>query len=175
MNIFLIVFQTYFSVSEVPLDYVQPFSKLLRSFVVAVFIFKISNTSYGVQKVMLQEEKDVLIELAKVFHHFSPEEFCRIFVCNMNIILCERSRNPALQIFLQSLLFDSPKTRLLSAISLNFILECVKQFGNKNMFPILSCLLHDVLRAMLKFPQNADLLIVSVLNQVSTNSNFIFP
>ncbi|GFY64793.1 hypothetical protein TNIN_107751 [Trichonephila inaurata madagascariensis] len=146
-------------VSEAPLDYVQPFSKLLRSFVVAVFIFKIPNTSHGVQKIMLQEEKDVLIELAKVFHHFSPEEFCRIFSCNMNIILCERSRNPALQIFLRSLFVDSSKTRLLSVILLNFILVCAKQFGNKNNFPILSCLLNDVLRAILKFPQNADLLI----------------
>ncbi|GFY41311.1 hypothetical protein TNIN_214351 [Trichonephila inaurata madagascariensis] len=66
---------------------------------------------------------------------------------------------PDLMIFLRSLFVDSSKTRLLSVILLNFILVCAKQFGNKNNFPILSCLLNDVLRAILKFPQNADLLI----------------
>ncbi|GFT18240.1 uncharacterized protein NPIL_61621 [Nephila pilipes] len=140
------------------LDYVHPFSKLLKGFLAAVIIFRIPSTSYSIQNDTLQEEKDTLIKLSKIFCSFSAMDFCKIFLPNIDTIFNEMLQNPALQIFLQSLLFDASKTRELSALFLDFILNHLEEFDDKNKFPTLFCLLDDVLRAMLKFPQNAELL-----------------
>ncbi|GIZ00389.1 transposable element Tc1 transposase [Caerostris extrusa] len=94
------------------------------------------------------------------FGVFSAADQCKIFtLSNINVLFNETCLNKSLQLFYHSLLSFPSTSRELSTVFLDYILNHIEYFDNKNTQSLLICMLSNVLEALLfYFPKNQEIL-----------------
>ncbi|XP_055927468.1 uncharacterized protein LOC129958804 [Argiope bruennichi] len=132
------------------LNAIEPFSDFLKYSVQALDIFNIPNKSDISESVTRGKYESALRTAANTFLCLQGTDCQKIFSANLSVLLDVLRQDPSFKDFL-SLLLNPSSSRWFVEVFLNFVLQQLEKFDDKEKSPVLFIVLHDVVSAITQF------------------------